>query len=122
MATPASLPSVVDLLDGAVEMDAGFDVDDYVVGTGFGELGDVELGPLDHQVGLDGHGAEGANSLDDEGANGDVGDEMAVHDIYLNAARARLGGFLHLLTEACEVGGEYRWDYLDLAVSVVHRC
>ena len=61
-ATPTPLPSVADLLDGAVEVGASLDVDDYEIGTRFGEIGDVELGPLDHQVGFDGDWAEWANS------------------------------------------------------------
>ena len=59
---------VADLLDGSVEVGAGLDVDDDNVGPGSGEVVDVALRLLDHEVGFDGDGAVGAYGREHYGA------------------------------------------------------
>ena len=49
---------------------------------------------------------EWAHGGDDGGAEGNVGDELAVHDVEVQPVSAGRGGARGLLAEAGEVGGE----------------
>ena len=46
-----------------------------------GEVGDAELGLHDHEVAVQHLVGDGAEGLDNEGADGDVGHEAAIHNI-----------------------------------------
>jgi len=101
---------VGDELEGAMEMAAGLVVDADPVGAGLGEGGDEFVGVLDHEVAIEGQLGVLAEGGDDGGSDGDVGDEMAIHDVDVdNGATAALGSG-DFVGEAGEVGGKDGWD------------
>ena len=87
-------------------MAAGFDLDGDHVGAGFGEGGDELVGILDHEVAVEREGGDGADGLDDGRAEGDVGDEVAVHDVDVDDGAAAGGGAADFVGEVCEVRGQ----------------
>ena len=95
---------------------AGFDVDGQDVGPGAGEVAQVALRLLDHQVHIDhgpialGHRADG---LDDERADGDVGHEVAVHHVHVNVIGPGGQGLLDVGLQPGEVGRENRRGEMD---------
>ena len=97
---------IQDQLQGAVQVAAGFDLDRDHVGAGFGEGGDVLVGILDHEVAIEREAGDGADGLDDGRAEGDVGDEVAVHDVDVDDGAAAGGGAGDLVGEMREVCGE----------------
>merc|ERR1719163_1990927 len=99
---------VLDLVDGAVEVDGGraLRVHGDDVRASLGEVRDAELGLDDHEVGVENLVGDGAERVDDEGTDGDVGDEATVHDIDVDPLRAGLIDSLDLFAEGGEVGGE----------------
>ena len=59
-----------------------------------------------HQVGIQGQVGVGLKALNDHGAEGDVGDEPAIHDVQMDIVGACFGSFGDLLAQPGEVGGE----------------
>ena len=113
-----------DQMERAIQVHAGFLMDGDPVGAGFGEGGDEVVGILDHQVAVERHVADGfAERGDDRRADGDVGDEVAVHDVDVKNGAAAVDGGLRLSAELREVGGENRGCEFDqralLAVDVL---
>src|SRR6516165_464693 len=51
--------------------------------------------------------------LYDRNAEGDVGNEMSIHDIHVNAASSGLLCLNNLFTQPSEVGSEDRWSQLN---------
>ena len=103
-------------------MRRGLDVERDAVRARLGELGDVALGALDHQVDVD--VAAGVVDLvgergDDRRAHAERRHEVAVHDVDVDRARARVEHRGDLLAEAREVGREDRGG--DAARSVRHQ-
>jgi hypothetical protein len=47
----------------------------------------------------------GLSALYDDRANGEIGDEVTVHDVDVDEIGARRGDGLHLLAQACEIRG-----------------
>ena len=68
------------------------------VRASLGEVRDAELGLDDHGVGVENLVGDGAERVDDEGADGDVGDEAAVHDVDVDPLSAGLIDSLDLLS------------------------
>ena len=104
------------MLDGTVEMAAGLVVDADPVGSGIGKRGDEVVGILDHEVAIEGQACGLAQALDDRRAEGDVGDEVAVHDVDMDDGSATAFGCGNLVGEVREVGGQDGGEQLD------HRC
>ena len=115
----AGLHAVVgDLLEGAVQVAADLLVDGHHVGAGFGEGGDEVVGVLDHQVAVEGEFGDGAEGLDHGRAEGDVGDEVAVHDVDVDDGAAAALGRCDFVGQVGEVGGEdgeCQFDHLGVA-------
>ena len=76
------------------------------IGPGLGEFRQKVIGPLDHQVDVQRKGGAAAHRLHDGRADGQVGDEMAVHDIHMDIIGAGLFHGPDLFAEAGEVGGK----------------
>jgi hypothetical protein len=95
-----------DGLKRAVDVRTGLHMGCDHIGTGIGEGLDVGIDGCDHQVNvhhrLDVRADRGAGG----GAEGDVGHEMAVHDIDVNPVRALCLDRLNLGAEIGEVGRE----------------
>ena len=85
-------PVLCDVVEGAVKMAADLLVDAHHIGAGFGEVLDEVVGIFDHHVAVEGQAGDLAEGLDHGWAEGDVGDEVAVHDINVDdGAAAALG-------------------------------
>src|SRR5580704_13192428 len=82
-----------DVLEGAVQVAAGFVMDADPVGAGLGKGGDEFVGILDHQVAIEGQLGVFAQGGDDGRADGEVGDEVTVHYVDMDDGSApALGG------------------------------
>ncbi len=104
---------VVDAPERAVQVDAGLGVHDEQATAGVDHRVEDPRGFVHHEVGLVGHGDERTGGGDDVGAEGEVRDEGAVHDVPLDAVDAGLLEFDAGLAQMGEVGGEHRGDDLD---------
>ena len=87
-------------------MAACFLMDGNPVGPGVGEVGNVLVGILNHQVAVENGGGGLAERLHDGRAERDVGHEVAVHDIDVDDRASTSDGTLHLIGKVGEVGGE----------------
>ena len=85
---------------------AGFGMDENVVGTGFGELGEERVDRCDHQVDVEGQAGVAAEFGDDGSAEAHVGDEMTVHDVEMEPVGAGTLDGGDLVGEAGEIGRE----------------
>ena len=101
--TAALAASFLDLLDQAFQVHGGFHVNPQPVGPGRDESLDVALGILDHQVDVQGQSGGPAQGFGHRGADGDIGDEMAVHDVHVNPVDAGLLRFPDVLRQAAEI-------------------
>ena len=82
------------------------------------ELGDLRLGALDHQVAVDdaaGVVDQVGDRVDDQRADRDRRDEVAVHDVDVDHPRAGGEHLVDLLAEPGEVGREDRGSDLSAA-------
>ncbi len=105
--TTAGLHFVMrDLLEGAVKVAADLLVDGHHVGAGFGEGFDEVVGIFHHHVAVEGEFCDRAEGLDHGRAEGDVGDEVAVHDVDVDDGAATALGCCDVVGEVGEVGGE----------------
>jgi hypothetical protein len=96
-----------DEMKRAVEVDAGFLMHGDPIGAGLGEGFDEVVGIFDHQVTIERNVADGfAQRGYYRRADGDVGDEMTVHDVDMEDSAAGVDGGLGLVAELGEVGGE----------------
>ncbi len=73
-------------IEGATR--TGFRVDGDDVGAGVGEGGDIGVGRGNHQVYIEGLFGQRAERLDEPRAERDVGHEVAVHDVDVDAVGA----------------------------------
>ena len=112
-ATAARHAERPDEVQRAVEMGDGFGVDDQPLAAGLDEALGEHLGRPDHQVGLERQRRVLAGRGDDVRPEGEVRDELAVHDVALEAVAA--GGLQrrHLVAQAGEVRREDGGDDLD---------
>ncbi len=90
----------------AIEMDAGFLVDGHPVGAGFGKFGDEEIGIFDHQVAIEGDFELFPQRAHDGRTDGEIGDEVAVHDVEVEDGATAIDGLLGVNGKLREVGGE----------------
>ena len=103
--------SLMDLLHGAVEMDAGFLMDVHDGGAEVAHLRDEFLGLHYHEVYVEGLLGETCHVLEDGEAEGDVGHEDTVHDVEVEPVGLGTVEPLHLATEVSEVGSQEAGRY-----------
>jgi hypothetical protein len=99
---------LADRVHREVDVRRGLDVEGDVVGAGLDVLDGAAVRPVDHQVDVE-HGLRGerlAQRVDDDRAERDRRDEVAVHDVAVDQPGARGHDLLHLGGQAGEVGGE----------------
>jgi hypothetical protein len=101
------------VFEGAVEVAAGFEVDADPVGPGIGESGDELVGILDHQVAIEGQFGVFAEGGDDGWADGDIGDEMAIHHVDVDDRTTAALGCSDFIAQTGKVSGKDGWDELD---------
>ena len=102
---------LVDQPERVVQVRAGLDVHRARVGAGLRELGQLALGLLDHEVHVDRAAAlvhEVGERRHDARAERDHGDEMPVHHVDVERARAGVEQLDDLAAERAEVGREDR--------------
>ena len=87
-------------------MDAGFLVDGNPIGAGFRERGDKFIGPFDHQVTIEWNFRDFAKRGYYRGADGEVRDEMAIHDVHVENSGSAFDSGLGFFAEPCEVSRE----------------
>lgn len=83
-----------------------FDVDGELLGAGLGEGFEEDLRSGAHQVDVEELSGEGSEVGDEGGAEGQVGDEMAVHDIEVQPFGAGAGGAKDFAVQPGELRGE----------------
>ena len=123
-ATPASGARLADLREHAVQVHARLLVHDDHVGAGGRELARRTLRMLDHEVHVEqraGAVDERLQRLDDQRSDGDVGHEVAVHDVDVDDARAGVEHRLDVVAQAAEVGGQDGRRDVDAPQDVFHR-
>src|SRR2546425_7209047 len=81
---------LLDGLDRAVQVRTGFDMDCEIGRARFGELPDEGVRVGHHQVDVERQGNDLAEGFDDGRSDGQVRDEVAVHDIHVHQVRASL--------------------------------
>jgi len=79
-------------------------VEDDDVCSCSGKVLDVLFRVGDHQVRFEGEAGTTADGFDDYGAHSDVGDEVPVHDVDLDALGTCRLGLAYLFAKACEIG------------------
>ena len=91
-----------------MEVRAGFPVHRHRVGTGLGEGAQVALGLADHEVDLEGEVGLAAKRPQGVGPEGEVGHEVAVHDVDVEPVGAAPLQPVDRLRQPAEVSGEQR--------------
>jgi len=71
-------------------------VDGDDIGASFGEISDTELGLHNHQMAIKGLVRDGAEGIDYQRANSNIGNEAAIHDINVDPVAASLVDSSHL--------------------------
>lgn len=95
---------IVDALEAAVEMCAGFVVYVHDFGAEGFDFVDEFVGFYDHEVHVEWFGAELCHIFQDREAEGDVGHEDSVHDVDMKVLCATLVDDLDIVGEVSEVG------------------
>ncbi len=83
------------------------------VGAGLREIGDVLQRLRDHQMDIQRDARVTFQALQHRDADGDVRDEMTVHDVVVQPVGAGLFHALRVGTEGAEVGGQERGGNQD---------
>ena len=70
-------------------------MDGQVIRSGLAELLHIPDGPVDHQVHVQGQGSDPPQGCHHGNADGDIGDEQAVHHVHMNPVGAAFCDGLH---------------------------
>src|SRR5512145_1393566 len=98
----------LDQLNGAVQMWAGFGVNGDDVGAGVDEVVDERIDWRHHKVDIEGESRMRPKRLDHRRADGDVGHEMAVHDVDVKPVRTGFVDGANLLAQSRKISRENR--------------
>ena len=93
----------LDLLDEPFQVNRGFHVDAQPIGPGLGKGLHITFRIADHQVDIQGERGGPAQGLGHRRADGEVGDEMPVHDVHVNPINAGLLRFPDVLRQPAEI-------------------
>src|SRR6266436_733345 len=83
-----------------------FNVDRDRVRSGVDKTGQVMIGMFDHEMDVERQSRELANSRDDSRSEGNVIDEMSVHDVAMNPIGPGLFNPAHFIGQSGKIGGE----------------
>src|SRR5262249_21784892 len=103
-------PQFLDLLDGAVQVWARFDVNVNHRRACLDKFGGVALRHFDHQVNVEHQRGDAIDRFHDQRAKADIGDEMPVHHIDMEQIRAALLGLAYFLAQAGKIRRKNRWS------------
>ncbi len=101
---------IADALECFGDIVIGLDVDSDEIGAGRDEAGEVVIGARDHEVHIQVNVVGLVNCLYDCGAEGDIIDEVAIHDVEVKPIGAGVDGAGGFLADFGEVGGEEGWS------------
>lgn len=99
-------PEGADFPEDSFHARAQFHMDDELVGAGLLEGLEEDFGAGAHQVDVEEESREGADGADDGGAEGDIGNEVAVHDVEVEPVGAGARGAGDFAVESGEIGCE----------------
>ena len=108
-----------DALDRAVQILISFPVDDERIGAGLGKGVDEQIGIVNHQVDFQRQTGHGPQRFDDRHSHGQVGNEVAVHHVDVDAIGSGRFGLGHLRAQSGKIGRQDRRSEFD--VIVAHR-
>jgi len=101
----------VDLLEVAVEMATGFEVNSKAIGTGFPECFGITFGFFDHEMDVEDLVGCFAKLFDDGEAVADVGDEAAIHDVEVEPFGVAVVEHFAFIFEPEKIRGQQRRRY-----------
>src|SRR5258708_36287156 len=101
----------MDLLEVAMEMAAGFDVNGEAIGTGFSEGFGISFGFFDHKMDIADLIGRRADLFDDGEPEADVGNESSVHDIEVEPVGIAFVEHPAFFFEAEKIRGQQRGGY-----------
>jgi hypothetical protein len=93
---------------GPVKVRKHFDMNGHHGGARIGECVDVAVGLLDHEMDVQRYGRHALQRADDGNPDGDIRDEVPVHDVNVNQVGASPFDSPHRVAKGGEVGGENR--------------
>ena len=96
-----------------------FDVDGDRIRAGLEEARQIMIGMFDHEMHVERELGVFAHGGDDGGPEGNVIDEMAVHDVEMEPVRAGFFRAMDLSFEMGEIGGENGWSNQDAGHGVM---
>jgi hypothetical protein len=102
------LSQCLDALHGARQVVVAFPVDQERIGPGLRKLVDKKIGVRDHQVRLQRQMRRPPQRSDDRCSHGNVGHEMSIHHVHVDAIRAGTLSLGHLIAQVGEIGREDR--------------
>jgi hypothetical protein len=102
-----------DETQAAVQMHASFVMDGDPVGTCFNQRGNELVRTFDHEMTVERDTGGLAETSDHGGADGEIGDNVAVHDVHVENRGSAFHGGLRFCAEASEVSGKNGWSKLN---------
>ena len=94
---------LLDRLHRAMEMRAGLYVNREIVCSGLCEFGDKAIGVRDHEVDVEGQLSDFSERRYDRRTDGQIWDEMSVHDINMEEVGSRPFHGCHFLGQSSKV-------------------
>ena len=104
--TPGFLAQLADVLQRAMDMRAGFGMHGQAVGAGLGEGLEIGIDRRDHQMHVERLFGVRPQRLHHRRADGDVGNEMAVHHIDMDQVGAGRLDRLDFRAQPGKIGGQ----------------
>jgi hypothetical protein len=100
-------------MERAVEMHASLLMNGNPIRASFSEFSNEKIRIFDHQVAIERDFDRFTKPLHNGWTNGDVRDEVAVHDVDMKHGAAAVNGELRVGAELREVGGQNGWREFD---------
>jgi hypothetical protein len=108
----------LDEMQRAIQVPARFLVYRNPIRAGVGERRNKFVRILDHQVTIERQFRRLAQRFHNRRTNGEVGDEVSIHDVHMNDTTAAFACGAHLLTKAGKISRKNRRCQFDQALSL----
>ena len=106
-------PMILDVMKGAIQVDAGFLMHRDPVRAGLHEVRNELVRVLNHEVTIERQVGDFAEGTHDGRTDGDVGNKMAVHDVDMDDGSAAFGGAFNAFRQMGKVSRQNRWCKFD---------
>ena len=103
-----------DEVEGAVKVNTGFLMNGNPIGPSVGKFGNEQVWIFDHQVTIEGHVELFAKGANDRRADGEIGDEVAVHNVQVKDGAAAVDRLLGVGGKLRKIGGKNGRRKFDL--------